>query len=1047
MQERAFDAVIFDLDGVITATASIHSRAWKQMFDEYLHRREVERGEAFQEFTHAGDYLAHVDGKPRPKGVASFLQSRGIEIPYGDPDDLPDAETICGLGNRKNEVFNQILRREGAEVFQTSVDLIKDLRRRGIRIGIASSSKNCRTVLESTGLLDLFDARVDGIVSVELGLHGKPEPDIFTVASDMVGVTYDRAVVVEDAVSGVQAGAAGGFGLVLGIAREGNAKELRANGADLVVHDLGEIDFEGLQRWFTEGLEIEKWSLSDTEYLPELESTREALLAVGNGYFGTRGAQEECRAGDHNYPGTYIAGVYNRLSSQIGGREVQNEDLVNCTNWLPVTFCIDGGDWFDPNEWRILDFSRRLDFRSGVLQRTLRVADNQGRETRIESWRLASMADPHLAALRYVITPLNYAGNLSVRSGLDGRLVNGGVARYQSLANRHLEPVEAAAESNTSWVVVRTNESGIEVAAAARLSASLNGDAITPEIRVDAEDAAVASVFGLQVAAGQSLEVDKVVAIFTSNDDVQGGPLVPARAAVASSSFNDVQTASDRAWQNIWARIDIELEGDRFSQKVLRLHLYHCMLAASPHTAALDVGIPARGLHGEAYRGHIFWDELFILPLYNLHYPDTARASLLYRYRRLDRARDYAREYGYAGAMYPWQSGSDGREETQVVHLNPISGEWGDDYSSLQRHVSLAIIYGVWDYYQATQDIEFLRNHGAEMFIELARFWAGLSALNPETGRYEISGVMGPDEFHEKYPGATDGGLKDNSYTNIMVAWLMRKTSRVLLAIGTEAHQAVAAKTHLQEEELATWDDIAARLNLCISDDGILEQFDGYFQLDELGWDAYRLRYGAIGRMDRILRAEGKSPDDYKVAKQADALMPFYVLPTRELHRILSSLGYEPGSDFLARNFAYYIKRTSHGSTLSRLVHAHLANRAGYADISWDLYCKALRSDVADTQGGTTKEGVHAGVMAGTVLLALFSYGGLDINGPVVRITPGLPAGWRSMRFNIGFRGVRYYFEVDQGKVTARADEDAEIEVGAATVPLAAGRWTTVETE
>jgi beta-phosphoglucomutase family hydrolase len=1047
MQERAFDAVIFDLDGVITATASIHSRAWKQTFDEYLRRREVEHGEVFQEFTHAGDYLSFVDGKPRYKGVGSFLESRGIEIPYGDPDDLPDAETICGLGNRKNELFNEILRRGGAEVFQTSVDLIKDLRRRGIRTGVASSSKNCLTVLESTGLLELFDTRVDGVVSVELGLRGKPEPDIFTVASDNVGVAYDRAVVVEDAVSGVQAGAAGNFGLVLGIAREGNEKELRANGADLVVGDLGEIDFAGLQRWFTEGLEAEKWSLSDTEYLPELESTREALLTVGNGYFGTRGAQEECRAGEHNYPGTYVAGVYNRLSSQIGGREVQNEDLVNCTNWLPMTFRIDGGDWFDPNEQQILEFSRKLDLRRGVLQRTLRVCDPQGRETQVESWRLASMADPHLAALRYVVTPLNYSGQISVRSGLDGRLVNGGVGRYQGLANRHLEPVGVAGEGKTSWVVVCTNESGIEIATAARLSASLDGNALTPEMRVEAEDAAAHSTFDMQVAAGQSLEVDKVVAIFNSNDDVQGDPLAPARAAVASASPEEVLAASARAWEAVWERIDIELDGDRLSQKILRLHLYHCMVAASPHTAALDVGIPARGLHGEAYRGHIFWDEMFILPLYNLHYPDTARASLMYRYRRLDRAREYARERGYAGAMYPWQSGSDGREETQVVHLNPISGEWGDDYSSLQRHVSLAIVYGVWEYYQATQDIEFLRKYGAEIFVELARFWAGIAALNEETGRYEITGVMGPDEFHEKYPGAEDGGLKDNSYTNIMVAWLMRKTARVLLLIGTEAHEKLAAKTGLKEDELATWDDIAARLNLCISSDGILEQFDGYFELDELDWDAYKLRYGAIGRMDRLLRAEGKSPDDYKVAKQADALMPFYVLPTRELHRILSSLGHEPGSDFLARNFTYYIERTSHGSTLSRLVHAHLANRAGFADISRDLYRQALWSDFADTQGGTTKEGVHTGVMAGTVLLALFSYGGLDINGPIVRIAPGLPAEWRSMRFNIEFRDVRYYFEVDQGKVRVRADEDAEIAVGATTVSLVAGRWITVETE
>ncbi|MDJ0662925.1 MAG: beta-phosphoglucomutase family hydrolase [Acidimicrobiia bacterium] len=1047
MQERPFDAVIFDLDGVITATASVHSSAWKQMFDEYLRRREAEYGEPFREFTHAHDYLPYVDGKPRYKGVESFLESRGMEIPIGHPEDEPNVDTVYGLGNRKNELFNEIIRQGGAEVFETSVNLIEDLRRRGIGIGVASSSKNCRTVLESTGLLELFDTRVDGVVSVELGLRGKPEADIFTVASDNLGVPYDRAIVVEDAVSGVQAGAAGNFGLVLGIAREDNAAALRANGADLVVEDLGDIDYDGLANWFTEGLESENWSLSDTEYLPKLESTREALLTVGNGYFGTRGAQEECEAGHRNYPGTYIAGVYNRLWSQIGGREVDNEDLVNCTNWLPMTFSIDGGDWFDPNAWEILAFSRRLDFRSGVLHRTVRVSDEQGRETLVESWRCASMADPHLAALRYVVTPLNYSGKISIRSGLDGRVVNGNVERYAALANQHLEPIGVVSKEDVTSVTVRTSESAIEVATAARLSAQLGGTDLEPVVRVEAQDAAVYSLFGVQVGEGEGLAVDKVVGIFTSNDHDHSDPLASARRAVSTVSYADIVAASEAAWRRIWEQIDIEIEGDRLGQKILRLHLYHCMATASRHTAALDVGIPARGLHGEAYRGHIFWDEIFILPLYNLHYPEVTKGSLLYRYRRLDQARDYANEHGYEGAMYPWQSGSDGREETPTVHLNPISGMWGDDYSSLQRHVSLAVAHGVWEYYRATEDVEFLQEYGAETLVELARFWAGIATLNPDTGRYEIAGVMGPDEFHEKYPGATTGGLKDNSYTNIMVAWLLRTAAQALLLVGPEARQRIAEKTGLEDDESDGWDDISARLNLLFSEDGILEQFDGYFELDDLDWDEYRARYGSIGRMDRLLKAEGKSPDDYKVAKQADALMPFYILPDRVLRRILSWLGHKPGPDLLRKNFAYYLERTSHGSTLSRLVHAQLANEAGFPEVSWDLYRQALLSDIADTQGGTTKEGIHTGVMAGTVLLALHAYAGLDFVESTVHLTPRLPKEWRGMRFSIGRRGHCYNFVIDREKVDVRVNGSVEVSVAGTTKTVPAGQWTTFEIE
>ena len=1046
MQKYAFDAVVFDLDGVITATASVHSHAWKQMFDEYLQRRDSEHGEPFREFTHTGDYLPFVDGKPRYKGVASFLESRGIDIPFGDPDDGPEAETACGLGNRKNELFNEIIASGGAEVFETSVALIRDLKDRGIRIGVASSSKNCKTILESTGLLPLFETRVDGVVSAELGLHGKPEPDIFTVASDNLGVKYDRTVVVEDAVSGVQAGRAGNFGLVLGIAREDNERELRENGADVVVNDLGEIDFAWLERWFEEGLEEENWMLRDTQYDPGLESTREALFTIGNGYFGTRGAQEECVADDLHYPGTYIAGLYNRLTSHVGGRDVVNEDFVNCTNWLPVTFRVDDGDWFAPDNWEILGFSRHLDMRCGVLHRSVHVRDADGRETRVESQRFASMADPHVAALRYAITPLNYGGNIAVRSKLDGDIVNAGVARYRDLADRHLEPVDAGGEGAASWVATRTNQSKVEIAVAAGHAVSLDGVALTPDINVDAEPSAATTEIAQAVSEGATLTVDKVVSIFTSADEGVDAPLGAAKERIANASFDDAAAASDTAWQSIWERIDIGLEGDRLSQKLLRLHLYHSIVTGSPHTASLDVGIPARGLHGEAYRGHIFWDELFILPLYNLHYPDTALATLLYRYRRLDKAREYAREHGYAGAMYPWQSGSDGSEETQIVHLNPVSGEWGDDYSALQRHVSLAIPFGAWEYYWTTGDVGFLCDYGAEMFIELARFWSGIATLDEETGRYDIAGVMGPDEFHEKLPGATDGGLRNNSYTNIMAAWLLRTTATVLELVGDDARVAVAAKTKLADTEVAHWADVAAKLSLHISADGVLEQFDGYFDLKELDWDAYREKYGSIGRMDRLLKAEGKSPDDYKVAKQADALMPFYVLPEHEVAEIVESLGYPARDGMLATNLDYYLQRTSHGSTLSRLVHAHLANRAGHTELSWELYADALHSDYADTQGGTTKEGIHAGVMAGTVLLALVSYAGLDVTGPVVSLAPRLPAHWRNVRFNVGFRGQRYFFEIGQDAVRMRADGDVTVQVGDEAVALQSGKWTELST-
>ncbi|MBU0709304.1 MAG: trehalose-phosphatase, partial [Candidatus Omnitrophica bacterium] len=250
MSKYSFDSVIFDLDGVVTNTAHLHAKAWKMAFDQYMRLREKRDGEKFAEFTHAKDYLPYVDGKPRYKGVESFLQSRKIKIPFGDSSDSSEKETVCGLGNKKNQLFNEILEKDGAEVFQSSVELIKELKKAGIRVGVASSSKNCKGILESVGLGDLFETRVDGVVSVEMGLKGKPEGDIFVAAANNIGTEPIRSVVVEDATSGVQAGRNGGFGLVLGVARENNRDELLENGADIVVSDLCETSVSRIEEWF-----------------------------------------------------------------------------------------------------------------------------------------------------------------------------------------------------------------------------------------------------------------------------------------------------------------------------------------------------------------------------------------------------------------------------------------------------------------------------------------------------------------------------------------------------------------------------------------------------------------------------------------------------------------------------------------------------------------------------------------------------------------------------------------------------------------------------
>ncbi len=236
-----FDAVLFDLDGVLTATAKVHATSWKRMFDEFLQKRAARTREPFRSFDIATDYTRYVDGKPRYDGVRDFLRSRGIDLPEGAPDDTGEKETVRGLGNRKNDLVNDVIASDGVEVFEGSLSLLHHIRKQGIKTAVVTSSANCDTVLQAAKIQDLFDAQVDGNTIVEQKLSGKPAPDSFLRAAQLLGVSTQRSVVIEDAISGVEAGRNGGFGLVIGVARKGNFDQLKSHGADLVVGDLGEL--------------------------------------------------------------------------------------------------------------------------------------------------------------------------------------------------------------------------------------------------------------------------------------------------------------------------------------------------------------------------------------------------------------------------------------------------------------------------------------------------------------------------------------------------------------------------------------------------------------------------------------------------------------------------------------------------------------------------------------------------------------------------------------------------------------------------------------
>ncbi|MFH9979202.1 glycoside hydrolase family 65 protein [Streptomyces sp. NPDC017179] len=751
---------------------------------------------------------------------------------------------------------------------------------------------------------------------------------------------------------------------------------------------------------------MSEWTWEWAGYEPAAERLRESLCTLGNGYFATRGAVPECRAGPVHYPGTYVAGCYNRLESAVAGRQVVNEDMVNLPNWLLLRFRTRHprqvwGPWFSPSARALLDHRHVLNLRRGTLTRSFRHRDDRTGVLSVAQTRLVHMGEPHLATLRTVFTAENWSGEIEIESSLDGEVINGNVHRYRALDHHHLTHVRTGAEDpHTVWLTCRTSASDIVVALAARSTVADDGILASSVLR-PARHRAVHHLV-VPITPGRPVTIDKTVAVHTSRDTAISDPLGEAVDRVsAAADFRGLLDSHVAAWERLWRRADIQVPGE--AGRILRFHLFHVLQTLSPHTADLDVGVPARGLHGEAYRGHVFWDELFVLPYLNLHFPDVSRALLNYRYRRLPRACAAAAAAGRAGAMYPWQSGSNGREESQEWHLNPASGRWLPDRSRLQHHVGSAIALNVWRYCEATGDTEYLHTRGAEMLLQIARFWASLAVFDSGTGRYRIRGVVGPDEYHDSYPGAAHPGMDDNAYTNVSAAWVITRTLELLRRLPAWRREELFHRVRLNADELPAWDEISRSLRVPFHQ-GVISQFEGYGDLTELDWDAYRARYGSIRRLDRILEAEGDTVNRYKASKQADALMLGYLFSPAELRALFRRLGYDLDDDVWRRTVDYYLRRTSHGSTLSGLVHSLVLARARRAE-TWQYVQEALEADIADIQGGTTGEGIHLGAMAGTLDLVQRGLTGLETREDALWLDPvPLPA-LSEYGFTVHYRG------------------------------------------
>jgi len=808
-----------------------------------------------------------------------------------------------------------------------------------------------------------------------------------------------------------------GIGIVVSHGEDGD----RATGARYCLQDPDHVR-EFIERLVAQ-CDIDRqmmsspWSFTFGGYLPDQERLREALCTVGNGYRATRGCAPEADAGEFHYPGTYAAGVYNRLTDDVAGVQIENESLVNLPNWLSLKFRIDGGDWFDADTADLLSYRQNMDLRQAELTREFRFRDSSGRTTTVIQRRIAAMHLPHACALETTLWAEDWSGTVEFLSLIDGDVRNCGVERYRTLSDDHLVATETRELSRDSALLVcQTVQSRIPIAVAARTTAWRGDAALPAEIRFVDEPRRAGHDLVVRLDAGESVTVEKMAAIFTGRDHAIAEPGAAAARLLSSlGRYGELRDGHTREWAHLWERFDIAFDESPDALRVVRLHLLQLLQSVPDRAEDLDAGLPARGLHGEAYRGHIFWDELFAFPVLNLRSPASTRSLLQYRYRRLPEARRAAREAGYEGAMFPWQSGSDGREESQKLHLNPNSGRWNPDASARAHHIGIAVAYNVWQYYQVTGDLQYLAEYGAEMLAEIARFWISRAEFDQAKGRYVIRGVIGPDEFHSGYPDRPYDGVDNNAYTNVMAVWVIVRALDALDALPLRERLDVMETLGIRGRELDRWDEVSRRMYVPFHQGpdgiGVISQFEGYDELLELDWTGLRERFGNIQRLDRILEADNDTVNRYKASKQADVLMLFYLLSADELRELFARMGYRFTPEQIPATVDYYVHRTSHGSTLSGVVHAWVLAR-GNRDRAMRYFQQVLMSDVLDIQGGTTAEGIHIAAMAGSVDLLQRCFTGLEIRSDRLILNPMWPESLGALRMPIYYRGNRMHLTI-----------------------------------
>jgi kojibiose phosphorylase len=721
------------------------------------------------------------------------------------------------------------------------------------------------------------------------------------------------------------------------------------------------------------------WQVGDAPFQPGKLHHTETIYTIGNGYMGLRGTFEE------GYPGeivsTLVHGIYNHPADELV------PDLVNIPNPLPLTIEVDG-ERFAMNNGEILGYERTLDLEKAILTRGVLWRNSKGAIVALRFERFASLEIEPLIAQRLSIRSLVGTCSITVTASIDGTQTNSGVAHWGTLTS-----ARESGAGHAPHIVVEgvTGQSGYRVAVGSTLispagsATASEANPLQPDLRIS---------FTLE--RDQRAIFDKFSAICTSRRSET--PRTTATEILHEAErrgWDSLRDAHIAEWAKYWHDSDIQIEGDEAAQRALRFTTYHVLIAAPRQDEHVSIG--AKTLSGPGYKGHVFWDtELFMLPILTFTQPKLARNLLMYRYHNLEGARHKAREAGFEGAMFPWES-TDTGEETTPRWTNPYpDGKririWTGD---TEQHISTDVAYAVLQFWRWTGDDAFFANYGAEIVLDTAVFWGARAEYQTDKDRFELHMQIGPDEYHENI---------DNSvFTNSMVRWHLGQALAVIawLEANHPDHAAdLLARLHIDAARRDHWKQIIDKMFIPHDlDRGILEQFEGFFKLDPVNLDFWTPR---VANMDYIL---GHEPTQHtRVIKQADVVM------------LMALLGDAVGSiEARRRNWDYYYPLVDHGSSLSPSTHAWVAARLGLNAEAYELFMFAGNIDLEDRKGNV-RDGIHGAASGGVWEAAVFGFSGLHLIDGEFKIDPKLPDHWRSMSFRIYFRGKQHVIKLIAGQ-------------------------------